>query len=222
MSYAHAKMSNRIRAKSLLESLKLRLSDAHEAKIEEMSGTTDPLPIWWRLSKVDGVHIYSTPEGWFTDIVFKGLPSEVPDICGSTEPTPSRQDAIFEALGLLAAFAKTDLLPLPPEEKAELLWFKFDDIEVPVLAASILPWRQELMDEGYTVERARRRLAFLRDQACGERALTKKVFSRLSEIEQKQIEICCAIAMAMGLPRFSIEDGVLSDFERDDPAPRPH
>lgn len=211
MTYDHSKYENRLRASAVLKDLKSKLIDVGVPTIDVRTMSAESSMAWWRLSKVDGVHVFHEGGGWQADVVFKDLPPGVPRIIGSPEIYPTRQAALAGAIETLSIMAVTDRMPLPDTDDG-YRWFKFDGMEVPVRADLIKDFPERLAAEGYTPLQVRARLARLRHELADDHPMTTKIFKTLDEDDRNSIRIVCGIALALGVHQVSIEDGLWSDF----------
>ncbi|WP_089175559.1 hypothetical protein [Bosea sp. AS-1] len=211
MSYDHSKHENRLRASALLQELKGKLTDIGTSTLDVKTMTAASSLEWWRLSKVEGVHVYQADDGWHADVVFSNLPPGVPTIIGSPGSYQTRSAALNGAIRQLSILAVNDKLP-PPRTREGFRWFKFDNVEVPVNAELIETFPERLAAEGYTDFKAKGRLAWLRNQFADDNPMTAKIFQSLDQDDQNSIRIACAIALALNVHQFSIEDGLWSEF----------
>lgn len=211
MSYDHSKNENRFRASALLQELKGKLTDVGTSTLNVKTMTAASSLEWWRLSKVEGVHVYLTDDGWHVDVTFKDLAPGVPTMIGSPGSYQSQSAALKGAIRQLSLLAVNDKLPQPcPREGFR--WFKFDNVEVPVNAELIENFPERLAAEGYTDFKAKGRLAWFRHQLADDKPMTAKIFQSLAQDDQNSIRIACAIALSLGVHQFSIEDGLWSEF----------
>ncbi|MGO4407724.1 hypothetical protein AB4Z10_26120 [Bosea sp. RAF48] len=211
MSYDHSRHENRLRASALLEELKGKLTDIGTSTLDVKTMTAASSLEWWRLSKVEGVHVYQGDDGWQADITFKDLPFGVPTLIGSPGTYQSQSAALKGAIRQLSILAVNDKLPLPRTQEG-FRWFKFDNVEVPVNANLIETFPQRLAAEGYTDFKAKGRLAWFRHQLADDKPITARIFESLDQDDQNSIRIACAIALSLGVQQFSIEDGLWSEF----------
>lgn len=211
MSYNHSRHENHLRASALLQELKGKLRDVGTSTIDVKTMTAASSLEWWRLSKVEGVHVYQADDGWHADVTFKNLPPGVPTMIGSPGSYQSQSAALKGAVRQLSILAVNDKLPLPCTQEG-FRWFKFDNVEVPVNAELIETFPERLAAEGYTDFKAKGRLAWFRHQLADDKPMTAKIFQSLDQEDQNSIRIACAIALSLGVHQFSIEDGLWSEF----------
>lgn len=211
MSYDHSTHENRLRASTLLQELKGKLSNVGTSTIDAKTMTAASSLEWWRLLKVEGVHVYQADDGWHADVTFKNLPPGVPTMMGSVGSYQSQSAALKSAVRQLSILAVNDKLPLPPTQEG-YRWFKFDNVEVPVNADLIAAFPERLAAEGYTDFKAKGRLAWFRHQLADDKPMTAKIFQSLDQDDQNSIKIACAIALSFSVHQFSIEDGLWSEF----------
>ena len=60
------------------------------------------------------------------------------------------------------------------------------------------------------------RLARFRHQSADDHPMTAGIFQSLGQEDRNRITIVCGIALALGIHRFSIEDGLWSEFSPSD------
>lgn len=194
MTYDHSRPENRLSASALLQELKGKLTDIGTSTLDVKTMTAASALEWWRLSKVEGVHVYQNDDGWHADIVFKDLPPGVPTIIGNPGSYQTRSAALKGAIRQISILAVNDKLP-QPRPREGFRWFKFDNIEVPVNAELIESSPERLGAEGYTDFKAKGRLAWFRHQFAGDKPMTAKIFQSLDQDDQNSIRIACAIAL---------------------------
>lgn len=211
MSYDHSRPANRLRASALLLQLEGKLTDIGTSTLDVKTMTAASSLEWWRLSKVEGVHVYQAGDGWHADVAFKDMPQGVPTIIGSLGSYQSQSAALKGAVRQLSILAVNDKLP-QPRPREGLRWFKFDNVEVPVNAELIETFPERLAAEGYTDFKAKGRLAWFRHQLADDKPMTARIFQSLDQDDQDSIRITCAIALSLGVHQFSIEDGLWSEF----------
>jgi hypothetical protein len=218
MRYDHGSRQNQVRAASLLETLKAKLSDATD-KPELVAIMQSPK--WsthWRLCNVVGVHAYETPQGWRADLAFRDLPAGVPTLIGYSVPCTTREEAMDGAVFKLSICAETQKAWLANFEDT-MRWFAFDEINFPV-DPDYLPVRAaELAREGYTRDHALGRLAYLRHVISGDEPLTEAAVGAADEETRERLSIVCEIAMSLGLTEFTLADGVWAEFMPTAPGP---
>ncbi|SFM31081.1 hypothetical protein [Methylobacterium pseudosasicola] len=102
---------------------------------------------------------------------------------------------------------------------ANMRWFAFDGIMVPV-DPDYLPGRgAELAREGYTRDHALGRLAYLRHIVSGDEPVTEEAFAAANDEIRQRLAIVCEIAMSLGLTEFTLADGLWSEYMPTVPGP---
>ncbi|MGO4175737.1 hypothetical protein [Bosea sp. TAF32] len=191
--------------------MKGKLTDIGTSTLDVKTMTAASSLEWWRLSKVEGVHVYQVDNAWHADVTFKDLPPGVSTMIGSPGSYQSQSAALKAAVRQLSILAVNDKLP-QPRPREGFRWFKFDSVEVPVNAELIETFPEKLAAEGYTDFKAKCRLAWFRRQLADDKPMTAKIFQSLDQDDQNSIRIACAIALSLGVHQFSIEDGLWSEF----------
>ncbi len=199
MGYDHGNFQNRMRARELLRVLKGRITDAPD--LETASPLGDRSLAYWRLSKVTGVHVYRTPDGWIGDLVFKDMPPGIGSILGTSEPRATRALAIEDILGLLSSCAERDKLPEPdPEDR--ILHFDFDGVAVPVTFGDILYCGARAREMLLSREEVFECLSEIRREAAGDEPLMPEALDGLPAETRELLITSCASALALKIPRF--------------------
>ena len=211
MGYDHTSRQNRRIAASLFDVLRRKLVDASGAVERPMTMQAATSSPHWRISNVAGVHVYEVARGWNADVAFKDLPPGVPALTGSAVPLPSRQAALESAVRQLSLCAEREKVMMPGSD-ARSVYFVFDDIEVSVDPDRLLELRPQLAREGYTVEQAEGRLAYLRHVISEDVPLDKENVRDTDEETLTRLVVACEIALALGRNQFSVADGVWADY----------
>jgi len=211
MDYDHGSRPNRRRAATLLDAMKGRLVDASGAVERSMTMQATTASPHWRISNVAGVHVYDVAQGWNADVAFKDLPSGVPAVIGNAVPVKTRREALESAIMQLSLCAEREKVPLAGND-SPMLYFVIDDIEIPVDPDELSETRAKLAHEGYTVEQAEGRLAYLRHVISGDEPLNADNVAEADHETRTRLVIACHIAMALGRTQFSVEDGTWADF----------
>lgn len=217
MRYDHGSRENRQRAAFLFGKLKLQVIDASgtvEKPTTMQAATSSP---HWRISNIAGVHVYRTAVGWNADIAFKDLPIGVPALVGNAVPCGSRDDALASAIRQLSMCVEREKVLMAGFD-TRLVYFVFDEIEVPIDPDYLPDVRAAMAREGHTLEEALGKLAHLRHVVGGDGPLTKEGVDAADEDTRAELCKACEIAMALGRTQFSLEDGVWSDYAPAGPA----
>lgn len=202
----------------LLEHLKGTLVAAGEAAERPMTMQAATASTHWRLSKVAGVHVYEDGGGWNADVAFEGLPLGVPAVIGNAVPCSSRRAALESAVRQLSLCAEREKA-FQASFDTSMRWFVFDEVEVPVDPAYLSGVAARLAEEGFTLEQACERLAYLRHVIAGDGPLTGDGVEAAPAKTRERLAVACEVAMALGRTQFSLADGVWADYSAAAPAP---
>ena len=218
MRHDHVTEHNQMRAASLLDALKGKLTNAAEKP--ELSAIMQS-PKWsthWRLCNVAGIHAYETPQGWHADLAFRNLPAGVPTLIWDSVPCGTHEEAVDGAVFELSISAETEKAWLANLD-ATMRWLTFDETMMPV-DPDYLPGRgADLAREGYTQADALERLTYLRDGIFGDEPLTNAAVKSFDEEIRERLAIVCEIAMSLGLTEFTLADGVWAEHTPTAPGP---
>jgi len=209
MPYNYNKFDNRRKAKFMLEKL---LPQAEEFAKQQQPGEKvgEPASLMGanavkhlRISAVSGVHIYQGERGgWFADLTFDGLPPGVPSVIGtpSSEPNGTREEAIQEAIGILATVIVVEAnRPAADEEPVAI--FEFDNIALTIPSAMIRDLEANISQKPGVAYIAQR-LDGLRDQLADGRPFTEETFRNLPEDDKRRVVAIAALAVAEGMIRW--------------------
>lgn len=218
MAYLHGIRPNRRRAAMLLEHLKGRLIDAGRAIEKPMTMQAATASTHWRLSKVSGVHVYESGDGWNADLTFEGLPLGIPAVIGNAVPCASRIAALESAVRQLSLCAEREKV-FQASFDTSMRWFVFDEVEVPVDPAYLPDVAARLAEKGFTAEQASERLAYLRHVIAGDGPVTGDKIEAAPPRTRERLAVACEVAMALGRTQFSLADGEWADYAVPAPVP---
>jgi hypothetical protein len=134
-------------------------------------------------------------------------PSAIP----SQLPAKSRQDAVHQAIHLLAIFMNQPR-PDGPNDVVDGI-FSLDAVEMRV-PAEVLRRFKERSPDMPTVQEVVDELERLRHELTGGAPITMDVIRSLPEEALQRLQIACALAVLAGMPRYPA-------FEEAPPAPEP-
>ncbi len=111
-----------------------------------LSGVAAAAFPYWRIANVVGVHIYQTERGWYGDIILKGVPDGISNVCGTPTHLPHKtrflaEDGAVSFLQLMVLNDRGLIAPdgaAPPE--ADCVPFDLDHVmtEIPFEAIAIV------------------------------------------------------------------------------------
>jgi len=205
-NYNYSNPSNKMRARKLLQELMPRARQRLQqgkGNLENaaLSHIAENMSRVLSVDKLDGIHIYPGPKGgWHADLTLKGMPPGYPTIMGTPKAMPctSRENAVDQAIWILAAFLQTAADAETSAKEMEAV-FEFDSVALNVPVQLIE--KMSSATEKPTLSYVRHRLDEIR-QELGTDRITREFVERLDEKRKLGLMSVVLMALSVGIFRW--------------------